>query len=219
MEPAVDPRIVRAHRVSQRARRMRVPARPRNDSGTAEEESGTWRRSARSVTCNCAIRFRLPGSGSSMPQPVSVAGWPKRSARCSTPARMSTVTVVLDPDEEVCRIGYGDQEGLEILQRLAALHQLRDPQAAGTADRRADCRRRCAGLVLDATIRRGGADGARAAERPAARSRSSHVPGEGNRAGRYSIRSLRRPRSGRRQVTPAGGQRKPSRHSKPIRSF
>jgi len=29
------------------------------------------------------------------------------------------VTVIIDPDEEVCRIGYGDQEGLAVLQQRA----------------------------------------------------------------------------------------------------
>jgi hypothetical protein len=32
------------------------------------------------------------------------------------------VTVVIDPDEDVCRLGYGDQKGLEKLQQLAELH-------------------------------------------------------------------------------------------------
>jgi hypothetical protein len=34
------------------------------------------------------------------------------------------VTIVLDPDEDVCRIGYGDIQGLELLQRLAVKSQL-----------------------------------------------------------------------------------------------
>lgn len=34
------------------------------------------------------------------------------------------VTVVIDPDEEVCRIGYGDQQGLQALQQLAELHHI-----------------------------------------------------------------------------------------------
>lgn len=41
------------------------------------------------------------------------------------------VTVVIDPDEEVCRIGYGDQEGLEVLQHLADLHHFGIRKQAG----------------------------------------------------------------------------------------
>jgi hypothetical protein len=38
---------------------------------------------------------------------------------CFERAEIPSITIVLDPDEEACRLGYGDREGLELLQQLS----------------------------------------------------------------------------------------------------
>ena len=47
------------------------------------------------------------------------------------------VTVVIDPDEDVCRIGYGDAKGLALLSDYATPPELCVGGAAWAPDRRA----------------------------------------------------------------------------------